>query len=59
MSFEFRGVLSERWREILRFAQDSTNQRLRNNQAVDAQQFVTAEPETQIRNLKPSLTRSF
>ena len=59
MSFEsgVRGVLYERWRKILRFAQDDKRQRAQNNQTADAQQFATVAPET--RNLKPSLTRSF
>src|SRR6266545_827305 len=53
MSFEsgVRGVLYERWRKILRFAQDDKRQRAQNNQTADAQQFATVAPET--RNLKP------
>ena len=53
MSFasEVRSVFYERWRKILRFAQDDKRQRAQNNQIADAQQFATVAPET--RNLRP------
>ena len=48
MSFEsdVRGVLYQRWRKFLRFAQDDKRQRAQNNQTLDAQQFATAATET-------------
>ena len=48
MSFEseVRGVLYQRWRKFLRFAQYDKRQRAQNNQTLDAQQFATAATET-------------
>ena len=52
MSFELRirDVLYERWREVLRFAQNDSSGRAQNNiAAVETRQFATAET----RNPKP------
>ena len=53
MSFEFRirDVFYERWRDVLRSAQNDSSRRAQNNPAVQTRQFATAEFET--RNPKP------
>ena len=53
MSFEFRirDVLYQRWRDVLRFAQNDSSGSAQNNTAVQTRQFATAEFETQ--NPKP------
>ena len=61
MSFEseVRGVLYERWRKILRFAQNDKRQRAQNNRTEEKRFNCRVQRESGDRKPEASLTRSF